>query len=114
MIKINGVELPTPTDFTAGVMDISDAERNTAGIIHIKRIATKRKLELGWPFMSDTDLKKVLDLVSSTFFTVEYPDPQTGNRRTGVFYVGDRTMGALDYKNGRVRWKDIKFNLIER
>lgn len=114
MIKFDGVVIPTPTEFSPGLMDISAAERNTAGTMLIKRIATKRKLQLNWSFMDDLDLKKVLNLVSSPFFTVEYPDPQTGNRRTGVFYVGDRTMGALDYKNGRVRWKDIKFNLIER
>ena len=114
MIKIDGVEIPTPSDFRVGIMDISKAERNARGTMIIDRIATKRKLELAWKYLSREELQQVLNAVSPIFFAVEYPDPQTGARRTGTFYAGDRSVGALDYINGQIRWKDIKFNLIER
>lgn len=114
MIKINGVELPTPSDYSIGIQDISKAERNARGTMIIERIATKRKLELSWNFLSKENLSKVLGVVSPVFFSVEYIDPQSGGKRTGTFYVGDRSCGMLSYLNGIPRYKDIKFNLVER
>lgn len=114
MITINGVELPTPTDYSVGIQDISKAERNANGTMIIERIATKRKIELMWSYLSQSDLAKVLKAVSPVFFTVSYPDPQEGGRKTGTFYSGDRTNPAMDYIDGNIRWKNIKFNLIER
>ncbi|SYX85890.1 DUF6711 family protein [Paenibacillus alvei] len=114
MIKVNGVELPTPSDYNVGIQDISKAERNARGTMIIERIATKRKLELAWKYLSKEQLQVVLNAISPVFFNVEYLDPQTGSRRSGSFYAGDRTVGAMDYLNGNIRWKDIKFNVIER
>ncbi|SHJ51859.1 hypothetical protein SAMN02745163_02048, partial [Clostridium cavendishii DSM 21758] len=56
MIKINGVVLPAPTDYQVSINDISNAERNANGTMIIERIATKRKLELAWKFLSKEDL----------------------------------------------------------
>lgn len=114
MIKINGVVLPAPSEFQVNIMDLSKAERNARGTIIIERIATKRKIELEWSYLNKDDLSMVLNLVNSVFFTVDYIDPQTNGWRKGTFYVGDRSVGALDYRNGVIRYKDIKFNLIER
>lgn len=114
MIKVNGVVLPSPSEYQVGIMDITRAERNAAGDMVKDIIATKRKIELRWNYLSREDTSKVLRLVSSNFFTVEYIDPQEGDWRTGVFYCGDRTVGALDYRNGRIRYKDLRFSLIER
>lgn len=114
MIKIDGVDLPTPTEYRVGIMDISKAERNAAGTMVIDRIATKRKLELNWKYLEKSELSRVLKLVSPVFFNVEYIDPQENRKKTGTFYCGDRKVGALDYRDGQIRWKDIKFNLIER
>ena len=46
MIKINGVAMPAPSEYSVSIMDISKAERNAAGTMIIERIATKRKIEL--------------------------------------------------------------------
>lgn len=114
MIKVNGVVIPTPSDYQVGIMDLSKAERNARGTLIIERIATKRKLELSWKYLSKEDLSRLLKLVSPVFFNVEYIDPQDNMKKTGTFYVGDRNMGALDYRNGNIRYKDIKMNFIER
>lgn len=114
MIRIDGQSLPIPSSLQVGIMDISNASRNAQGDMVIDRIATKRKLELAWDHLSAEQLSSLLQRVSPVLFTVEFPDPQDGTTRTGTFYCGDRTVGALDYKNGVVRWKDIKFNLVER
>ena len=113
MITINGTPIPTPSDYLVGIYDISHAERNARGNMIIERINTKRKLELAWRYLDKIELQNLLQLVSATTFMVTYHDPQTGTVRSGRFYCGDRTIGALDYRQGKVRWKDIKFNLIE-
>lgn len=114
MIKINGTTIPSPSSYQVGIMDVSKSERNSNAQIIIERIATKRKLELGWSYLSQTDLTTILNLVSAVFFTVEYPDIATGTLQTKTFYVGDRTAQVIDYRDGVMRWKDIKFNFIEK
>lgn len=114
MIKVNGVVIPTPSDYQVGIMDLSKAERNARGTLIIERIATKRKIELSWNYLDKARLSQLLNLISPIFFQVEYIDPQENNWKTGTFYVGDRHVGALDYRNGNIRYKDIKFNIIER
>lgn len=114
LIKIGGVELPTPSDFQVSIMDLSKAERNAKGTMIIERITTKRKLELSWKVLSKESLSSLLNLVSPVFFSVEYKDPQTGKNRTGTFYSGDRSCPMLSFLNEVPRYKDVKFNLIER
>jgi hypothetical protein len=113
LIKINTVTISTPSTFQIGIEDISKAERNANGNLIIERITTKRKLELSYNYLSQTDIATLLTAVSGTTFTVEYPDAQTGSLRTGTFYCEGRTAGAIDYQGGVMRYKDIKFNLIE-
>lgn len=114
MIKIDGIVIPAPSDLSVGIMDLSKAERNAAGTMVIDRIATKRKLELSWKYLSKEDLSELFTAVSPVFFTVEYIDPQENKKKIGMFYAGDRKAGALDYINGTIRYKDITVNLIER
>jgi hypothetical protein len=113
MISVNSVQISTPSDFTVGVMDISKAERNGTGTLIIERIATKRKLELTYKYLSQADMSTLLSAISASTFTVQYPDPVTGALRSGTFYAGDRTAGTIDYQSGAIRWKDLKFNLVE-
>lgn len=114
MIKIDGKEIPTPSDYFVSIIDISKAERNARGEMIIERIATKRKIELAWKYLSKSDLQLAFNAVSPVFFQVEYLDPETGSLKTGIFYAGDRNVGALDYIKGDIRWKDIKFNIVEK
>ena len=113
MIKIDTVTISTPSSFQIGIEDISKAERNANGTLIIERIATKRKLELSSNYLSAANLSTLLTAISGTTFTVEYPDAQTGAARTGTFYAGARTAGAIDYQGSVMRYKDVKFNLIE-
>lgn len=114
MIKIDENQIPIPSSYQVGIMDLSEGGRVASGLLMIDRIATKRKLELSWRKLSNDDLSMILNLVAPVFFNVEYIDPQDNSLRTGEFYCGDRTIGTLDYVNGQIRWRDIKFNLIER
>lgn len=114
LIKIEGVDIPSPSDYLVSILDISNAERNANGAMIIERIATKRKIELSWSVLKKDEISKLLRLVSSVFFIVNYVDPQDNATRTGTFYAGDRTTGMLSFKNGEPVYKDVKLNLIER
>lgn len=113
MISINSVQISTPSNFDIGVEDITKSERNANGTMIIEIIATKRKLELKYKYLSNADLTTLLTAISGTTFTVDYPDPVTGANRSGTFYKGGRKVGMVDYQGGVPRWKDITFNLIE-
>ena len=114
LIKINGVDIPTPSSYSIGVQDLSNAERNANGTMIIERIATKIKIELAWSFLTKEQTSLILNTVSDVFFRVEYIDPVIGGYKSGTFYCGDRSIGLIDFKNGLPRYKDIKFNLVER
>lgn len=114
LVTINGVDLPTPSDFNVGIQDLSKAERNANGTMIIERIATKRKLDISYSFLTSSELSQVLNSISPIFFTVTYMDPQDNAMRTGTFYAGDRNSPMIDFKNGVPRYKDIKFSLVER
>ncbi len=114
MLKIDGATIPAPSDLAVGIMDISKAERNSAGTMVIDRIATKRKLEMSWKYLTKENLSTLLKAVAPVFFVVEYLDPEDNLTKIGTFYAGDRKAGALDYRNGNIRYKDISVNLVER
>jgi hypothetical protein len=113
MIEINNIKIPTPSSFKVGIEDISNAERNAKGDLLIDRIATKRKIELGWKTLKPDELSKVLQLVDKTTFFVRYPDPMTGGLVTKVFYCGPKSVPIYSYVNGIAEWTNISFNLIE-
>lgn len=116
MIKINGVDMPTPTSYSVTISDISsdDSKRNARGDMMIDRICTKRKIEMSWDYLTLEEMSLTLNLVKDIFFEVSYPDPQLGYITTKTFYVGDRTAPMCVMKDGKPIWKDIKFNLVER
>lgn len=114
MIRINNVDMPTPSGYTVGIMDITNAERNSKGTMFIDLIATKRKLELEWRVLAQEDMTKVLNVLESSItFSVTYIDPKTGTNKTGMFYKGDRSIPMLDFLDGKARWENFKVNLIE-
>ena len=101
ILKINGVAIPDPSEFSVDIMDIDDeTTRNAKGDLIRNRIATKRKLNCQWPPCGNAEMSTILKAVKNVFFTVEYPDPMEGTRLTKTFYVGDRRMPMYSEVNG--------------
>ncbi|MGG7215245.1 DUF6711 family protein [Clostridium nigeriense] len=114
MIKINGVDIATPKTYEATVSDLDgESNRNANGELVRDRIAVKRKLNLEWGPLKQSEIQTLLNAVSSVFFTVTFPDPQSG-MITKTMYVGDRTAPAYSYINGEVKWQGLKMNFIEK
>jgi hypothetical protein len=115
MITINGTTIKTPQDCTIGIYDIaSTADRNAAGDVLIDRIATKRRLDMEWGALSNTDCAAILTAVAPVFFAVTYPDPQDGIARTIVCYVKKRTAPMLKYTGTTPYWEGLSMTLEER
>lgn len=115
MLKLNGILVRQPRSMSVGVGDLDDKTTRTAsGSLTRDRIAVKRKLTLSWSALTSAELSEILEAVSSVFFQVTYPDPQTGTIQTKTFYVGDRTAAVYTYNDGVVLWENLNMNLIER
>ncbi|WP_307976293.1 DUF6711 family protein [uncultured Streptococcus sp.] len=111
---INGVSVVPPKNFQVGVQDVDgETGRNANGDMVRDRITTKRKLEIEWGMLTQSECSAILSAVSAVFFTVSYPDPISG-QSTRTFYVGDRTAPAYSFTNKFKPWSGLKFNLIER
>ena len=111
---INGVSVVPPKSFQVGVQDVDgETGRNANGDMVRDRIATKRKLEIEWGMLTQSECSAILSAVSPVFFNVSYPDPISG-QSTRTFYVGDRTAPAYSFTNKFKPWSGLKFNLIER
>lgn len=114
MISINGVVIATPKSYEATVTDLDgETNRNANGDLIRDRIAVKRKLNLEWGPLTQSEISTLLSAVSSVFFTVTFPDPMSGVV-TKTMYVGDRTSPAYQYINGEVKWQGLKMNFIEK
>lgn len=116
-LSINGVTIKAPKSFTFGVMDLDgETARTASGRMKRDRIATKRKLELEWGHLSDSEISAILSAVSPVFFQVTYPDALTGSQQTKAFYVGDRTAPAYNWvpSMGKSKWEGLSMSFIEQ
>ena len=115
MLKINGIEIKTPTTFSVDIQDIDgETNRNASGTLYRDRICTKIKLNCEWKWMTNAEIATLLNAVRDVFFTVEYPSPLTGGITSGTFYVGDRSAPMYSCVNNIPRWEGLSMNFIER
>lgn len=117
-LSINGVKVTAPQKFTYTLQTIDgeSSGRNASGTMVRDIIAKKVKLEANWGPLSDAEVSEILTKVSSSFFTVTYPDPETGSMTTKTFYVGDRTAPSYSWseKLKALKWQGLSMNFIER
>ena len=116
MIKINGVDIATPKTYEPTISDLDgESNRNANGELIRDRIAVKRKLNLEWGPLKQSEIAPILNAVSGVFFTVTFTDPELG-MITKTMYVGDRTAPAYMYDEEakEVKWQGLKMNFIEK
>lgn len=114
MIKIDGVAMPTPAEFSVTIQDIdASAERNARGDLVRDKVATKRKISLKYQMLTQTQAATILRAVDKEFFSFTYPDPVAGEK-TITAYTGDRQNTMKLYQNGAVLWSELPLSIIER
>jgi len=116
-IKINNIEIATPSEFSVTVSDLDNGEstvRTADGTLNRDRIAVKRQIDITWPPLKWSDTSTLLQAMSGVFFEVYYPDPMTGQYVTKTFYAGNRPAPVAIVKDSEIYWGGLKVTLIER
>lgn len=115
MIKINGVLMPYPSSYETEIQDLDgETNRNAYGVLTRDRLRVLRKISLEFPPLSQAESELILNAIAPVNVSVEFPDAQLG-MITRTMYAGNRTPAALkwDPATQSMRWKGLKFNLIE-
>ena len=106
----------TPTKLSIDIEDLGQYERAADGTMFSQRIATKRKLNCEWAYMTPAQLSTILTVVvDNVNVQIEYVDPKTNATETRTFYTGGKTQDVLRYdeSGNAVGYVDITFNAIE-
>ena len=115
--KINGVSIPTPTEYKFNIEDLSSEEtgRTLDGIMHKDVVAVKDYYDCTWKRLSWEDAATLLNAINGqTMVTFTHADPRQPNGFvTGNYYVGQRGGAALDLSDTRRNWVDISFQFIQ-
>ena len=116
MIKVDGVSLPCPSEYTWGLQDVSAGEsgRTDDALMHKNRVAQKRKLQLAWVGLDWQQTAQIMQAVNPEYITVTYPDMLSGQYEVRTFYVGDRTAPVKFWWTNRKMIEKISFDFIER
>ncbi len=115
--RIDGVMIPTPDSYKAGVQDLSSKEtgRNLSGTMDKDVVAVKDTYECTWKALSWDETATLLNAVDgkkSLEFT--HADPRHPNEwRTGTYYVGDRSTAAMNLNDPDFTWGGITIKFIE-
>ena len=101
--------------WTRNDIDSANAGRNLAGTMNRGRVITKVKLELSCLALNQSQTETLLSLIYPEYVTVDYIDPQLGERTGIQFYSNNvpATFCALK-TDGSMEWDDISFPLVER
>ena len=114
MLKIAGVTVKTPSELKIGRFDITKSNRSASGKMMMEIIATKRRVDVVWKMLKDSELQQILDLITANkpFFSLEYPD--AGGTKTMTCYAGDIVTSLWHTKNGVRFWEDVQISFIEQ
>ena len=116
MIKVDGVNMPCPSEYIFGLFDISAGEsgRTDDTLMHKNRVGQKRKLQIAWVGKDWQTTAQILQAVNPEYVEVTYPDMMSGQYETRTFYVSDRTAPVRFWWIDRKMIERISFDFIER
>lgn len=114
MLKIAGVSVKAPTELKIGRFDLTKSGRTASGKMMMEIIATKRRVDVVWKMLKDSELQQILDLITANkpFFSLEYPD--AGGTKTMTCYAGDIVTSLWHTKNGIRYWEEVSIPFIEQ
>ena len=114
--KIDGVAIPTPSTYEAGIEDLSSEQtgRTLDGVMHKDVVAVKDYYNCTWKSLSWEDAATLLNAIDGkTQFQFTHADPRVPNEFiTGPYYVGERTTPALNLADQKKTWKDLTLKII--
>jgi hypothetical protein len=115
MLKIDTVTVANPVDFSVGlVYKYGTEETNANGSVIADRIAVKRKIQVKWGLMTQTEMVALQSALNPTFFDLEYPDPELGVVTKEFKIDGELSSPKSLIYRSEVMWDGLSCNLIER
>ena len=109
--KIDGVAIPTPSTYEAGIEDLSSEQtgRTLDGVMHKDVVAVKDYYSCTWKTLSWEEIATLLNAIDGKpSFQLTYADPRVPNQFiTNTFYVGERTTPALNLNDPNKTRKDL-------
>lgn len=115
--KINGVAIPTPTEYEFSIEDLSSEEtgRTLDGVMHKDVVSIKAYYTCTWNKLSWEDTATLMNAINGkTRVTFTHADPRVaGTFVTGNFYIGQRGGSALDLTDQARNWSGISFQFTE-
>jgi hypothetical protein len=114
MLKIAGVSVKAPTDLKIGRFDLTKSGRTASGKMVMELIATKRRVDVVWKMLTDSELQTIIDTITANkpFFSLEYPD--AGGTKSMTCYAGDVVTSLWHTKNGVRYWEEVSIAFIEQ
>jgi hypothetical protein len=114
MLKIAGITVKAPTELKVGRFDLSKSGRTASGKMVMELIATKRRVDVVWKMLTDSELQTIIDTITANkpFFSLEYPD--AGGSKTMTCYAGDVVTSLWHTKNGIRYWEEVSIGFIEQ
>ncbi len=117
-IRINGTDFdPSKMDISIQSVSAADAGRDESGLMHVRYIATKYKIELEWlcpsPALTKSILKAVQPTAGHEYVSVDFVDPVSNSQQTKYMYVGDRNAPYQMWGRKRKFFSRVAFDLIE-
>lgn len=114
MLQIAGISVKTPSDLKIGRFDITKSSRTASGKMVMEVIATKRRVDVVWKMITDSELQTIIDTITANkpFFSLQYPD--AGGSKTMTCYVGDIVTSLWHTKNGIRYWEEVSIPFIEQ
>lgn len=113
-IKLNGVAIKTPTEFSMERYVLTKAGRLTSGKMTAEVVARKRKFLLRYSVIKQSELEPILQVLEDGpfFFTLEFPD--RGEIRTATVYAG--AVKNKIFQQAAPDWlhTEVEFDLIEQ
>lgn len=115
-MKVDGVTIKNPTEFSIERYNITKAGRVASGKMVMDLVAKKRKFLLRYAAISGKDLNTILSAIDTNnmFMTFEYVE--NGVTKTATVYVGHipSVLHRMAASGDHWYWKDVNFDLIEQ
>jgi len=116
MIRIDGVDLPAPVEYSVSLQDLDseNTKRTETGVLQRDRIrAGVYKIQVKWR-VTKAQLKIITDALKPAKFSVTFFDPTTNTNPTRQMYCGDRTADLIkNSSNPDESVWDLSTSLIE-
>lgn len=114
--KIDGVTIPTPSEYDFGIEDLSSEEtgRTLDGAMHKDVVDVKDYYTCTWDKLSWEDAAFLLRLVDGkTEVTVTYANPLFPDQMIeDLFYIGKRSGKAGNLRDPKSTWRKVTFQFI--